>query len=288
MIPAFVNSLAGSGADAAAALRSVGGFDIRAVGPDALDGAVRRAVAGGARRVLIAGGDGSIGSAAGALVGTGVELAVLPCGTLNHFARDFGIPLDLYDAARLATAGLGVSVDAASVNDRAFLSTSSVGAYVAFVRARQRLEHRLGYHVASFIAGVRLAVHLPLFTVTLRVDGHAREYLTPLVFVGVGERELKLPSVGARVTDGRAGLHVMVVRSRSGARAIALGLAAAARGVRAVSQTPAMDSFLVNECRIEPPTNRLAVDGEIVTAHPPLSYRSLPRQLRVVLPPDRR
>jgi diacylglycerol kinase family enzyme len=104
------------------------------------------------------------------------------------------------------------------------------------------------------------------------------------VFIGVGERELKLPSLGARVEGGRSGLHVMVVRQRSGARAIALGLAAAARGLRAVAATPAMDAFLVDACRIQPRTHRIAVDGEIVPATPPLDYRHVPGQLRVVVP----
>src|SRR5205814_1492833 len=82
-------------------------------------------------RVLVAGGDGSIGSAAGVLAGTGTELAVLPCGTLNHLAKDLGLPLDLAAAARVAAGGRSVDVNAAVVNSRIFLNTSSVGAYVS-------------------------------------------------------------------------------------------------------------------------------------------------------------
>ena len=110
-----------------------------------------------------------------------------------------------------------------------------------------------------------------------------REYITPLVFIGVGERELRLPTLGARVPDGKTGLHVMVVRRRSGARALALGLAAAARGVKAVSRTPALDAFLVNSCRIERRARSVSVDGEIVQIAPPLEYRHVPGHLRVVV-----
>ncbi|MGH9885931.1 MAG: diacylglycerol/lipid kinase family protein, partial [bacterium] len=116
-----------------------------------------------------------------------------------------------------------------------------------------------------------------------QVEGTSREYLTPLVFVGVGERELKLPTLGARAENAAPGLHVMIVRRRSGARAIALALAAAARGVRAVSQTPAMDVFLVDSVRIEPRTRVIAVDGELLAMKPPLDYRYLPGHLRVVV-----
>ena len=51
------------------------------------------------RRILIAGGDGSIRTAAQAVAGKDIELAVLPSGTLNHFAKDHGIPTDLDEAA---------------------------------------------------------------------------------------------------------------------------------------------------------------------------------------------
>jgi len=121
--------------------------------------------------------------------------------------------------------------------------------------------------------------------VTLRVEGEAsdRNYVTPLVFIGVGERELRLPTLGARVPGGKRGLHVMVVRRRSGARALAAGLAAAARGVKAVARTPAMDAFLVECCRIEPRRTRLSVDGELVSLTPPFDYRHVPAHLLVVV-----
>ena len=284
MIPAFINPRAGNADAARGALESVGDFDVRDVPPATLADRVRAAIADGARRILVAGGDGSIGSAAGAIAGTGIELAILPCGTLNHLARDLSLPLNLEEAAQVAKTGRSVAVDAAVVNDRIFLNTSSVGAYVSFVRARERLERRLGYHVGSLVAGVQLLVHMPTFRVTLEVEQVAREYITPLVFIGVGERELRLPTLGSRVADGKTGLHVMVVRRRSGARTVALGLAAAARGVEAVSRTPALDAFLVDSCRIDRRARSVSIDGEIVQMRPPLRYRHVPGHLRVVVP----
>jgi len=284
MIPAFINPRAGNAGAAREALEAVGDFDIVDVPPAALAEQVTSAIRGGARRILVAGGDGSIGSAAGAIAGTGIELAILPCGTLNHLARDLSLPLDLNEAAQIAKTGHSMPVDAAVVNDRLFLNTSSVGAYTTFVRARERLERRLGYHIASLVAGVQLVVRMPTFRVTVDVERQTREYITPLVFIGVGERELRLPTLGARVAGGKPGLHVMVVRRRSGARAVALGLAAAARGVEAVSRTPALDAFLVDSCRIERHSRSISIDGEIVHVPAPLRYRYVPGHLRVVVP----
>lgn len=284
MIPAFVNPLAGNADAARSALQHVGAFEIHETEPGALGEQVKSAIGQGARRVLVAGGDGSVGAAASALSGTGVELAILPCGTLNHLAKDLGLPLELEEAARVAVEGTPRSVDAATLNGRLFLNTSAVGAYVMFVRARERLERRFGYHIASLIAGARLLWRLPVFRVFIEADGVMREYVTPLVFIGVGERELKLPTLGARIAGGQSGLHVMVIRRRSGARTLALALAAAARGVDAVARTPAMDAFLVNSCRIEPRTRTAAIDGELVPVTPPLEYRHVPGCLRVIVP----
>jgi diacylglycerol kinase family enzyme len=286
-IPAFVNVRAGKADVARAALHKAGGFDILEVSPEALADRVRIAVAGGARRVLVAGGDGSISGAAGPLTYTGAELAILPCGTLNHLAKHLDIPLDVNEAASVALAGSVISIDAAAMNGRVFLNTSSVGAYTLFVRLRERLERILGYHAASFLAAARLFVRLPVSRVTVRMDHEARDYLTPLVFVGVGERDLKLPAPGARIDDGRHGLHVMIVRRRSRARTLALGLAAAARGVNAVAQTPAMDAFVVDTIRIEPSTHVVSIDGELVRIGGALEYRHLPGALKIVVPSAR-
>ena len=55
--------------------------------------------------LIVGGGDGTIGAAASALIGTETKLGILPLGTLNHFARDLGLPPDLDQAAKLMAAG---------------------------------------------------------------------------------------------------------------------------------------------------------------------------------------
>ena len=286
-IPAFVNAEAGTANDACEALAKDRNFRVERIPPNELATRIRRAIESGARRVLVAGGDGSIATAAGELRGKACELAILPGGTLNHLAHDLGLPEDLDAAVRVA-AGRGTrSIDVGEVNGHVFLNTSSVGAYVTYVRTRERLERRLGYWLASAAAGLRILAQLHTIRVALEVDGTEREYLTPLVFVGVGERELRLPTLGARVEGGRRGLHVMVVRSRSGGRTLALAFAAAARGVRAVTRTPAMQSFIVDHFRIQPRSGvvsgDIALDGEIVSLRPPLEYRLVRDALKVVV-----
>ncbi|HEY2855738.1 MAG TPA: diacylglycerol kinase family protein [Gemmatimonadaceae bacterium] len=286
-IQAFVNTDAGTADDACEALEKTGGFRVERIAPTDLAARVRHAVESGARRVLVAGGDGSIATAAGVIRGGTCELAILPGGTLNHLAQDLGLPTDLEEAARVASGTSTRCIDVGEVNDHVFLNTSSVGAYVTYVRTRERLERRLGYWIASFVAGLRILARLRTFRVTVEIDGVEHEYLTPLVFVGVGERELKMPTLGKRVSGGKRGLHVIIVQSRSAGRVLALAFAAVARGVREVSRTPDMQSFIVDRIRIEPRTRvlagRIAIDGEIVSMSPPLDYRLIREGLKVVV-----
>ena len=286
-IPAFVNLESGSGKTAREALDAVGAFAVEACDPQSLDVQIERAVHAGADRVVIAGGDGTIAKAASALVGGTAALGVVPGGTLNHFAKNHGIPSDQKEAAEVSASGVETTTDVATLNGRVFLNTSSVGAYVVFVRMRERLEHRVGYRLATFIAALRLLGRIRPFTVELELDGETRRYRSALVFVGVGERELQLPSIGSRAKNGRRGLHVIVVRGGTSARLVAAGLTAAFGGERAIDRGTLADAFLVERCRIEFPRRRgrVALDGEILEMDSPLAFAIERDALRLVVPP---
>jgi diacylglycerol kinase family enzyme len=241
---------------------------------------------GGVRRVAVSGGDGTIALAAGLASKLSIELAVIPGGTLNHLAKDLGIPDALDDALRLAIDGAARPVDVGSVNGRLFLNTSSVGTYVTFVRVRERLERYLGYRLASLVAAIRLLIWPRIFTVDVEIEGKQRSYVTTLVFVGVGERELKLPTLGGRAPGGRSGLHLMIVTGKSPARLATLAFAAAARGTKSAARSPALDALMVSQFTIRMPRRRgrVATDGELDMMNAPLEYRWLPGAVQIVSP----
>lgn len=92
----------------------------------AAEAAVQQARAGKIDAIVVGGGDGTIGTVAAAAVDTKIPLGVLPLGTLNHFARDLGIPLDLEGAVAVIAAATCRAVDVADVNGRIFLNNSSI------------------------------------------------------------------------------------------------------------------------------------------------------------------
>lgn len=281
----IVNVGSGSAAAITELLDDLGGFDVHRCTGAEVARAVRDAVREGHRRIVVAGGDGTIAAAAGVVAESAVELAVIPAGTLNHFAREHGIPGAPADAALLARDGSSVYVDVGRVNDRVFLNTSSAGAYVTLVRMRERLEPDFGYSLGTLAAAVRTLATMERFAVRVETPEGARLYRTPLLFVGVGERELKLPLLGSRVPGGRAGLHVMIVRGRTRSAVLALALQAAMRGTEAAMATPHLDSFLLDECEVTLRSRtRVATDGEVVKLASPLRYRLVRAGLRLVKP----
>ena len=86
--------------------------------------------------MVVGGGDGTLSAAASILAGTDTALGVLALGTLNHFARDLRIPLDLDGAIGVIAAGHHQTVDVGEVNGQVFINNSSIGIYPFFVAER--------------------------------------------------------------------------------------------------------------------------------------------------------
>src|SRR5712691_1533840 len=99
--------LRASGIDAEIAIATKG-CDITAL--------ARQQFQNGCRTLVAAGGDGTVSAVAAAIVNTGATLGVLPLGTLNHFAKDLGMPLEIDAAARVIAAGQDVNMDVGEVN----------------------------------------------------------------------------------------------------------------------------------------------------------------------------
>ena len=120
-------------------------------------GDLEGAVACGADRLVVAGGDGMLGPAAEAAKAVGVPFALLPTGTANDFARGAGIPLDPREACRIAVRGKRLAtLDLARMDGRPFVNTASVGLSVqAAGRAvpLKRVIGRFAYMLGALGAG---------------------------------------------------------------------------------------------------------------------------------------
>lgn len=131
----------------------------------------RRAVEDGASLVVVCGGDGTVRAAVSAVAGTGVPLAVLAGGTGNLLARNYGIPLEVGAAARVAASGQRRPVDVGAFGDERFAVMAGIGFDAAFLdNAPEGLKRWLGW-TAYVVSGIRTLRHSPLVHFELRLDG---------------------------------------------------------------------------------------------------------------------
>ncbi|HWM09838.1 MAG TPA: diacylglycerol kinase family protein [Solirubrobacteraceae bacterium] len=133
---------------------------------------LERAAGWGPDRLAVAGGDGTIGSAADLAGRLDVPLAVLPTGTANDFARAYGVPGNPVEAAGLAATGertrpleLGRLADG-----RPFVNVASAGLASVAARNAQPLKPRLG-PLAYGVGALRAAAREHPLPVTVRADG---------------------------------------------------------------------------------------------------------------------
>ena len=247
----------------------------------------REAARGSEQTIVAAGGDGTISTVAGELAGTEKTLGVLPIGTLNHFAKDLRIPLNLAAAVRTVVHGRVVAVDAGVVNGRIFINNSSLGIYPEIVSRRLLQQQRLGRSKwpAFFRATMHAFRRFPFLHLQIEVEGQRLARTTPFLFVGNNEYQMAGFHIGSRprLDAGLLGLYLAQRTSR-------LGLIRHA--VRALfgllNQAKDFEVFTVKEARIETHRRRLLVawDGEIAWMETPLHYRTRPGALRVLVPND--
>jgi YegS/Rv2252/BmrU family lipid kinase len=230
------------------------------------------------------GGDGTINSAAQVLVGSTVRLGVIPLGTLNHFAKDLGIPVDVEAAARVILDGHACSVDVGQVNDRIFLNNSSIGVYPAIVRLRERYQASgLGKWIAALWAALVVLRRHPFMAVRIMAEGKEIVRYTPFVFVGNNPYQMAGFHAGTRASLMTGNLAVYVLHAERRVGLLGLAWNVLTKGVHKVKE---LDLIEVQEATIETRRAQIAValDGEVISAATPLVYRIKPQMLFVHVP----
>lgn len=179
-------------------------------GPDDLADTIRRSV-GSVDLVVLGGGDGTLNSAASALLETDLPLGILPLGTANDLARTLGIPLDVAEAAQVIVEGNLRQIDLGEVNGKPFFNVASMGLSVGMTRelthdVKQRWG-RLGYAVATF----RALWQMRPFSAVIRSGNDVHKVRTLQISIGNGRYYGGGMTVeeGADIDDGCLNLYSM-------------------------------------------------------------------------------
>ena len=241
-----------------------------------------------AEKVVAGGGDGTINSVAAAIIDYDKTLGILPFGTMNHFAKDLDIPLDLEAAVKTITTGSATRVDVGEVNGRIFLNNSNLGLYPRIIRERDK-QQRLGWgkwpaYIWALIAALR---RHPFLEIRLSINGKAWSGRTPFVFVGNNEYEIEWLNIGSRASLDKGELSLYTTNRTGRLGLIRLALSALLGGLR---QERDFLAFTTKDIWIGTRHKRVrvALDGEVTIMKPPLRYSVRPGALRVLAPANNR
>jgi diacylglycerol kinase family enzyme len=241
--------------------------------------------AAGCDALVAGGGDGTVGTVAAVARAHGLPLGVLPLGTLNHFAKDLGMPPALDDAAAVIAETAPRAVDAAEANGELFLNNASLGVYPRLVRLRERHRARgTGKWLAALWATLAVLRRHPFFDVALRTAEQATRRRTPFVMIANNAYRMAglQPQTRERLDAGELAVYTYQATQRSSL--LALGLRVVLFGVDRVRE---LEVQTTPEVTVATPRQapRLALDGELTDLRPPLVARILPRALLVLAPP---
>ena len=226
--------------------------------------------------VVVAGGDGTVGSVARALAGSRRKLAIVPLGTYNNFARGLGIPEDLDEAIAVVRAGRTRPVTLGLINGRPFLEAAAIGMFgEAIVLGEKAKDHsfgELGRELRAVAAAAR-------FEYTISGDIAGRGRARSLVVTNT-------PSIGARLPVGRTRpaepcleLSVGVGASRSDIVGRVLASAIAGRHVESDGMSLRFTSLTIRT------TPRVSVFADNTrSGRTPVTVTADPGALHVIVP----
>jgi diacylglycerol kinase (ATP) len=165
---------------------------------DEVTAAAAAAVQAGYSLIIACGGDGTIESAANALVKEETALGILPFGTRNNVARSLGIPLKVSEAAQLLRTGrphkIGAGLAVVGARRRWFLEAFTVGLFSALLPHADAIQKgdfaRARDLLLAFVSSTAAQMHLT-------VDGTTRFSAQAHALIGVN-----MPSTGANFRLG--------------------------------------------------------------------------------------
>jgi diacylglycerol kinase family enzyme len=234
---------------------------------------------------VAAGGDGTVNAVASACMGSERTMGVLPIGTLNHFARDLGLPVRLDEAICAVCRGTGRGVDAAEANGEWFVNNSSLGVYPAMVLDRDRMCRKGASKWWAMVkASARAFVRFRCLDIELQLEETVRRCRTALLFVGNNRYDKAGGRLGQRVHLDEGVLSVAVV---TGATRWGMSKVFAAALFGRAKEVGELEEFLVREFKVRARGRRrlrVSFDGEVKRMEGPIRYRIHAGALQVMVP----
>jgi diacylglycerol kinase (ATP) len=245
----------------------------------------QQAAEAGYQAVFAAGGDGTVNEVMNGLVGTSTALGVLPLGTVNIWAREMGLSMDMLKAAGSLLESKIMQIDVGMAGSRHFLLMAGIGfdaAVTATVNTQEK--KRLGA-IAYIKQALQIAWNFRGTRPKLKIDG--RRVRGKILMVTIGNSQLYGGVVKftahATIDDGL--LDICVIKGD--------GMLSAPRRLisifaRHYNRDPQVKYYRGKQIEISGRRGKqlpIQVDGDYL-GQTPMTFQIVPNSLSILVPPN--
>ncbi|WP_075221943.1 diacylglycerol/lipid kinase family protein [Acuticoccus yangtzensis] len=237
--------------------------------------------------IIVSGGDGTIRATIETHRGHGRPIGILPAGTMNLLALDFGIPEDPDEAAQVIASGHTRNVDYGCVENHVFLHTLFTGLPVRIGVHREARRGKM-----SALDRIWLAAHalttLPrdpkLSLSALRDEGGMTELTSPSFALLVGTLGTQMLPRPRRETVDGGNMTIFAIHPKTGADVARMLLRGAFGQLASDDQ---IDKVVATRATIKGPRRRMhaMLDGEDTLIPSPAEVTIVQGEIQVFAPP---
>lgn len=246
------------------------------------------AISNRADLVIAAGGDGTVSAVAGALIGTGIPLGIIPRGTANAFAVALGIPrlLAVRNACQVILAERAQMVDAAYCNNFPMILLAGIGYEAKVVEnANRQLKDQWGT-LAYLMAGWKTLDEQELFEIEIAADGTVYQFEAGAIAIANAAPPTSILAQGAGqvlLNDGLLDVTLVTAENKLQAVTTMLRLLGAAIAKSEVGQQNVIHGRTRRLKVTTNPPQKVVVDGELIGTTP-VEVECIPSGLTVLVP----
>ena len=245
----------------------------------------QQAAQAGYNIVIAAGGDGTVNEVMNGLVGTSTALGTLPLGTVNIWAREMGLSMDLHKAAESLTNSELAQIDVGMAGNRYFLLMAGIGFDAAVTATVSTAEKKMLGAIAYIKQAIQVAWNFRGVRLKLRIDGKRVRGKILMVVIGNSQLYGGVVKFTAHATIDDGLLDVCVIKGR--------GMLSAPRRLisifaRHYNRDPLVKYYQAKQIEIRGKRGKdlpVQVDGDYLSTTP-MSFQVVPSSLWILVPPN--
>ncbi|MGG6267608.1 methylglyoxal synthase [Leptolyngbya sp. AN03gr2] len=249
---------------------------------------VKAALSNNADLVIASGGDGTVSAVAGALIGTGIPLGIIPRGTANAFAMALGIPglLPVRNACQVILAEQTRKIDAAYCDGIPMILLTGIGYEANVVETADRALKKQWGTLAYLMAGWRVMDQQQPFQIEIEAEGKTYEFEARAMTIANAAPPTSILAQGAGevlVDDGLLDVTIATAENKVQAVTTMLRLLGAAITRTELNQENVIHGRTRRLKVSTNPAQKVVVDGEVVGTTP-IEVECIPDGLTVFVP----